>query len=126
MPNKVARIVTAAPANTLCGFDYYGRKCAGDNGKPAPAVHTLTHSVPAGPAGRHLCAYHSPCDVIRRWDVTMTPDHPTATDRPVQTFTWGVTRMDAYARITDTMDSSDMWDGWSFSLANAPTPGIFA
>lgn len=126
MPNKITRHVVPAPVNTLCGFDYYGRKCGGDAGKPAPAVHTLTHSLPAGPAGRHLCAYHSPYDVVRRWELTLSPDGSTDKRDSVHTFTWGVTRMDAYGRVTDMMDAVDgMWDGWSFTLANEPTANLY-
>lgn len=126
MPSTLARYAVAAPANTLCGFDYYGRKCAGNAGHPAPAVHTLTRSLPAGASGVSLCAYHSPYDVLRRWELTLSPDRSTDKREDVHTFTWGVTRMDAYGRVTDMMDVDDgMWDGWSFTLANDPTPHIF-
>jgi hypothetical protein len=124
MPNTLAQGHTVAPEGTLCGFDYYGRKCAGDHGKPSRAVHTLTRSLPIAPAGTHLCAYHSPYDVVRRWDLTLSPD--TGKGRNVHTFTWGRTRTEAYARVMDMMDNTDTWDGRSLSLANEPTPGVYA
>lgn len=126
MPNVHARYVVPAPPNTLCGFDYYGRKCAGAHPGPATAVHTLTRSMPAGASGVSLCAYHSPYDVTRRWELTLSPDRSTDKREDVHTFTWGVTRIDAYGRVTDMMDADDgMWDGWSFTLANEPTANIY-
>jgi len=45
---------TLAPAGTTCNPT--GFRCAGNEGQASPAVHTV--------AGRHLCAYHSPYDVV--------------------------------------------------------------
>lgn len=124
MPNTLAQGHTVAPEGTLCSFDYYGRKCARDHGKPSRAVHTLTQSLPFAPAGTALCAFHSPYDVVRRWDLTLSPD--TGKGRNVHTFTWGRTRTEAYARVMDMMDNTDTWDGWSFTLADEPTPDVYA
>jgi hypothetical protein len=126
MPNTLAKGHTVAPEGSVCGFDYYGRKCArGAENGPDRAVHTLTQSLPIAPAGTNLCAYHSPYDVVRRWELTLSPDSPKG--RPVHTFTWGRTRREAYARVTDMMDADGgMWDGWSFSLADEPTPNVYA
>ncbi len=123
MPNRAPRLVTPAPANTVCRFNYYGRGCQGAHPGPSMAVHVLTADMPAGKAGTPLCGYHSPYDVLRRYELTLTPDD--VKGAPVHTFTWGVTRMDAYTRVVEMMDDENgMWDGWSFSLANDPTPGI--
>lgn len=43
---------------TPCGF----RTCAVP-GRPV-AVHILREDLPVAPAGTHLCAYHSPYDVV--------------------------------------------------------------
>lgn len=43
---------------TPCGF----RDCAVAG--PTVAVHILRESLPVAPAGTHLCAFHSPYDVI--------------------------------------------------------------
>lgn len=125
MPNNTQPLVRPAAPNTLCAFEYYGRTCGHDNGTPGVAVHVLTRSLPIAPVGTPLCGYHSPADVVRRWEVILAPDNPKAGSK-VHTFTWGVTRMDAYERVTTLMDKGDMWDGWSFTLADTPTPGIYA
>lgn len=128
MPSTLARDVRPAAPGTLCGFDYYGRKCArGAENGPDVAVHVLTQSIPLAPAGTALCAYHSPYDVLRRWELTLSPDGSTDPRANVHTFTWGRTRREAYTRVVDMMDDQGgMWDGWSFSLADAPTPGVYA
>lgn len=52
---------------------------------------------------------------LLRFDLRLTQDGGPGV---VNTFTWGETRMDAYARVVDTMDSEDgIWDGWSFELS---------
>lgn len=133
MPSKiVARPVTPAPSGTLCGFWHsYGPNSRAGYGcmsgkpeGPGTAVHVLTTDHPVAPAGTPLCAYHSPYDVVRRWELTLSPD--TGKGRDVHTFTWGRTRTEAYARVVDMMDDGDTWDGWSFTLANEPTPGVYA
>lgn len=127
MPNTLSPNHVPAPPNTLCGFDYYGRKCQHDNGKPGTAVHTLTQGLPVAPAGTSLCAYHSPYDVVRRYELTLTPDVSNKGERTVHTFTWGRTRREAYVRVTSMMDADGgMWDGWSFTLADEPTPNVYA
>lgn len=126
MPNTLSRGHVPATPGTLCQFDYYGRKCQHNDGQPGPAVHKITQSLPVAPAGTELCAYHSPYDVLRRWELTLSPDSPKG-GRDVHTFTWGRTRREAYARVTDMMDADGgMWDGWSFTLANDPTPNVYA
>lgn len=130
MPNRNSRPVTPAPVGTLCGFNRQGLKCMGGHPGPGKAVHVLTHSLPIAPAGTALCAFHSPYDVLRRWDVTLSPDNR-RNGRDVHTFTWGVTRHDAMHRVITMMDATDddgngMWDGWSFTLADAPTPNVHA
>jgi hypothetical protein len=47
-------IATLAPAQATCSPA--GFHCAAKDGSPATAVHTVE--------GRHLCAYHSPYDVV--------------------------------------------------------------
>ena len=132
MPSKIARPVTPAAPGTLCGYWHaYGPNsksgygCAGGKPKgPAVAVHVLTTDHPVAPAGTALCAFHSPYDVVRRWELTLSPD--TGKGRDVHTFTWGRTRTEAYARVTAMMDRTDTWDGWSFTLADEPTPDVYA
>lgn len=132
MPNRAVRHVVNATPGTLCGFSYYGRGCKGGMSKidtghgPADAVHVLTMDLPAGKAGTPLCGFHSPYDVLRRYELTLTPDVGTS-GRTVHTFTWGYNRGNAYARVIDMMDDQEgMWDGWSFTLASEPTPDVYA
>lgn len=127
MPNRSVRHVVNATPGTLCGFSYYGRKCAGDKGHPSAAVHVLTRDLPAGKSGTPLCGYHSPYDVLRRYELTLTPDNSNDPRDVVHTFTWGYNRGNAYSRVVDMMDDQEgMWDGWSFSLADHPTPNVYA
>lgn len=53
-----------------------------------------------------------------RWELTFTNDSNPAD--VVHTFTWGVTYMAAYARVTDQIDSP-AWEGYSFELAKIPS-----
>lgn len=53
--------------------------------------------------------------MLKRYDLTLTRDG--STER-IDTFVWGETRNEAYARVTDLMDE---WDGWSFQLATQHT-----
>lgn len=57
-------------------------------------------------------------DTLLRWDVTLTQDGRTT---KIDTFTWGRTRQEAYARIAQAVDSDPLWEGWSFTLATRPT-----
>lgn len=124
MPNTLAPGHVPAPAGTLCGFNYYGRTCAGGpDHTPAPAVHTLTDTLPVARAGTSLCAYHSPYDVLSRWDVRLSP----AKGADVLTFVWARTRREAMNRVLNMMDADGgMWHGWSYALADHPTPDMHA
>ncbi len=135
MPNRAPRHVVNAPQGSTCGFSYMnggrpsckGGKSATGGFAPAPAVHVLTKDLPVAPAGTPLCAYHSPYDVLRRYELTLTPDGKHSPRDVVHTFTWGYNRGEAYSRVIAMMDDQDgMWDGWSFTLADQPTPNVYA
>lgn len=134
MPNRSPRHVVNATPGTLCGFFHsYGPNsrsgygCMGGKSGPAEAVHVLTTSLPIAPAGTPLCGYHSPYDVLRRYELTLTPDGKHSPRDVVHTFTWGYNRGNALSRVVDMMDDENgMWDGWSFTLAPDATPGVHA
>lgn len=54
---------------------------------------------------------------LKRFEVTLTRDGSTDT---VHTFTWGVTRQQAYNRAVILVEDP-FWEGWSFAVANEPT-----
>jgi hypothetical protein len=128
MMSETTTHIPAAPG-TPCGFwrshgPNGGAGCeSGPDRSPARAVHVLTEDLPVAPAGTPLCAFHSPYAVRYRYDVKLTPD--SVKGRTVHTFTWGVTRGEAYARVARMMDRPE-WSGWSFDVADAPDPNIWA
>jgi hypothetical protein len=53
-----------------------------------------------------------------RFEVTLTRDGSTET---INTFTWGATRQEAYARVAEQFERDGAWGGWSFTVAQEPT-----
>lgn len=60
---------------------------------------------------------------LKRFEVTLTRN---GSAERMDTFTWGVTRDDAYNRVAQTLDHDSVlpepaWVGWSFAVADEPT-----
>lgn len=49
---------------------------------------------------------------LQRFELDLFED---GTDEKIETFTWGPTYRQAYARVIDTMEDAT-WNGWSFKL----------
>lgn len=121
MPNYRSRTVRPVQTpNTPCEWTHGPLKCMTER----PAVHITLASTWTIPAGTAVCGFHSPEDVLYRWEVKITPDVGTH-GRVIDTFTWARDRTSAYTRVTAMMDDG-MWDGYSFNLSDAPTPNLHA
>jgi hypothetical protein len=58
-------------------------------------------------------------DELKRYAVTLTSPG----ERTQSTFTWANTRNGAIARVATMLDKEpDVWGGWSFTVADEPTP----